>query len=1090
MRNSKFIICFVAILALALAAGCGGGGQGLRIPSSPLAITSSSIPAHLSGEYIDWEIPITGGCGGPYVVEVIAGNLPLGVGAVADTEHALRGYILDDGIFSFTVKITDTTCDPFFTATQAFVWDVQQGPVKIVAANPGIVLNADYDDPQKHDNEPGPDTILGTEDDITIDALETVVFNTFVSYQLIAAGGVGPYTCAVIDDPSDALDGALPLGTSMAPLSCSLVGSPAQVLAGGVPFRLTIRVTDSVGNTSVRKFQWKIDTPPIIIANSALVNGKCGTWFSDAVQLVDGVPPFRFELTDNAPGDDGNPDTTDNQNDDITYPPGFTPVVNTYVNGALPFQLTPTGPTALARLHQTTGRVLYPAQTDNGPNYSPMPSEGLYFREAGAGAGSFFGVPRRRGTFTIFVHAFSTLVPNERGQHAFKALSHTIDPSEPPTGLNPAFDMDPAFTLQGAFNPAAPHGTLAEAEVTVLYNPDSGSGHAANGLKLLGQGGVPQDGYIDAPHEANQLPTFAEVDGEYSWTYDPLTPLPGMTLFAGVPGTFGTATPADANELIRSGSRPIRFGITDEILPLSVRAATNTRTRDFNISVGPDLVIITESTQSFTGTSTTGTNQADMHDREIKVRGFEVLGGSGVVTDLKDGNMSTNHVVPAIAGLAGTDQVGKLLSGTTPGDATRDLLRISVNPGGWWDDQGNMNPKGARAHMGADKNAGQTYVQANGWYNSGGGWHAGVSGVDLPNTPSIAHDPASGIFADGGRMFAFNSGNRFGLFVIRGNASVYVPFAIQRGTLGIWQFGDGMTFAGSTDSNFLTVPLAVSPDGRFATVKVIKTTSNALTTMSSWNNAVLVLISLTGEKFASGDTYQIIDTNLASEGGSYMYSTSMVMNDQMLYFLSGNYATTYASWRDHYIHQYRYRSTGGVLVAPGGNAGAVAQLASGIGGNWTQATFTPMQTPFHKWDNPTSQSNTFLSSGGFGIVTIPNNDMYLYDGWNMGENSTAPVPFRSSADGKHMALLAGPRSASTSGTDVMSHFCWVSSNGGDFRQASTVARHSPGGASRGYGLARGPTAYYHWGRFSAPRRDWRSRTMALPLRSATTGWDR
>ena len=253
MRSSKFFIACFAVLALVLAAGCGGSGQGLRLPDNPLVITSSTLPPTLSGELVDFEIPLSGGCEPKdYVVEVIDGHLPDGVGTVQGPVAKLEGYALVSGIFPFTIKITDVSCEPFYTTTQSYVWEIGDGPLAIVDANPGVIPVADYTDLQKY-----PD----------VDALQTVIYNQFSTIQFIVAGGVPGatgYTCAIVDDPNDPDDGQAPLGVGMAPNSCSLVGAPNQVLPGGVPFRLTIRATDSVGNTVERKFQWKVDTPPQI----------------------------------------------------------------------------------------------------------------------------------------------------------------------------------------------------------------------------------------------------------------------------------------------------------------------------------------------------------------------------------------------------------------------------------------------------------------------------------------------------------------------------------------------------------------------------------------------------------------------------------------------------------------------------------------------------------------------------------------------------------------------------------------------------------------------------------------------------------
>jgi len=316
MHQSKFIFLFVALSTVALATGCVGGGGGFQLADQfdPLVITSSSLPASQSGEAIDIEIELGGGNGGPYVVSVIDGLMPRGVGTDdSNGRHHLSGVLLEDGGFSFTLQVTDTSTKPFFTDAQAYQWNVTQGPVQIVLGIPAIIPNADFDDAQKF-----PD----------VDVLPTTVFSQFVAYDLIGAGGVPPYTCAILDDPADPDDNTgLPLGVSMPVNSCSIVGAPIQVGPGGKPFRITFGITDSVGNTGTRKLQWKIDTPPIIIANTALVDGQCGQSFSDGIQIVDGVPPFAYELTENMPGDDGDPDTTDNQNDDMTFQSPLAPSI-------------------------------------------------------------------------------------------------------------------------------------------------------------------------------------------------------------------------------------------------------------------------------------------------------------------------------------------------------------------------------------------------------------------------------------------------------------------------------------------------------------------------------------------------------------------------------------------------------------------------------------------------------------------------------------------------------------------------------------------------------------------------------------------
>jgi len=1086
MRSSIFIFALLALATFAILPACGGGGQGLRAAANPpLVIMTSALPAGFtSGDSIDWEIPLDGGCGGPYVVELIAGVLPDGVGFDdAGGRHHLTGIILEDGIFSFTVKVTDTSCSPFFTTSQSFTWQVPVGTLRIVAANPAIIPNATFDDPSKWENAAGPDGIPGNADDntpgFTVDALPTTVFSQFMSYTLIPAGGKAPYVCAILDDPADPNDGDLPLGSDFAPSSCSIQGTPSEVLAGGVPFRITVQVTDDNGATATRKFQWKIDTPPIIIANTALADGQAGQVYSDGIQPVDGVPPFAYELVDTLPGDDGDVDTTANQNDDLTYPPGMTPTVDSFAPGGVgPFALTSAGPVDVARLHAATGRVGYPAANDDGPNYGPFHSEGIEFRRVGPGSGAFAGVPRRRGTFAVNVHVYSTLVPNERGQHAFKGLSSTIAPAG-------AFAMNPAFTVEGEIPTTQTvdgNSTLPEAEVTVIYNPDAAS-HPSDGLELLATGGVQQDAKFDQAHEGDSLGIpSGELAGKYVWTGDmnfdgkgDLAPNFRVYKPFGILGTAdgsGTASSVAAAALQRSGRRLISLTVEDAALPLSVRSSD---THTFGVSIGPDAVIITESSVSETASTATSTSDARQEDQKQKVRRFEVIGGSGSVSDLASTDLSQGTTLPAEVG--GGLTLGQLLSGATGGDADVDLMRVTVNPNGWWNDVFNMNPKAGRAATRTDRNAGYNYQQVNGYNNSGGGWHLNASAMELPFTPTVTMDEVNGIRNDGGLLYAFRSANRFGFFVIRKNAKIYVPWATTRGDassgMAVYKFGDG-DLATDANSNFQIVPMSVSPDGRVAVAKLIGTTSTSWTTLTRSSNARFVMISLTGEKFANGKTYVYVNPNTGSLGGTYLYSTSMTLTNSQLYFLTGRYTSTYGSWRDHWIHRFGYASTTtGALTADDSGSAPTASLAPGFGTNWTQSgTSTAMQTPFQKWDTPTSTSSgPSFATGGltFVVSTTMNQEMYLYDGSNLLENATAPVPFRVSADGHHCALLAGKASASTSGSDVMAHLCWVDSNGNGFRQVSSnTARHCPQGAGRGYSLRRGPNSYKHWGAYSGP----------------------
>ena len=98
MRHPRITLFLVATV-FALLPACGGSGNGFGVVIDPLVITSSTIDSsYVSGDVIDWEIPLSGGCSGsgPFVVEIITGALPLGVGVdFEDGRHHIVGIILD-----------------------------------------------------------------------------------------------------------------------------------------------------------------------------------------------------------------------------------------------------------------------------------------------------------------------------------------------------------------------------------------------------------------------------------------------------------------------------------------------------------------------------------------------------------------------------------------------------------------------------------------------------------------------------------------------------------------------------------------------------------------------------------------------------------------------------------------------------------------------------------------------------------------------------------------------------------------------------------------------------------------------------------
>lgn len=1034
MRIRTLASALLLVAGTAVLPACGGGGNGFGISSQDISVTSAVLPLALSGHQINHVIPLTGGCGGPYVMAVVVGQLPPGL-ALNEANHSIEGVILQPGNYAFTIQIDDTGCTPFATTTQAFTWNIGVGPVVIAACDPPIIPVASYN--------PANSVPFGD-----IDGMKTTIYGSFAVFNFVIAGGQGPYTFEIIDDPNDPLDSnwgniAMPQGMNIPPFSSSFIGAPQQT-GGSIPFRFTFRVTDALNGVGYRKLQWKVDTPPIIVATTVLPNGKCGTIYSQSVQIVDGVPPFEFELTSFAAN-----------NATIVWQSPLAPIIN---GGAVTTNVS-SGRSNIKIGTGLPGVSPYPGAAVAGP-YSGILPEGVFLRE---NVGTFSGVPRRLGTFTCFMHVFSTTAPNEYGQHLWHTYAGTsFANSEPPNIPTPAyaFGQFNSWLVEGALLGAAPYSTIPEFELGVPYNPDAGSA----GLSLLAVGGVAKDGLTDGPHltQINNIdgtlpPPVQEYAGGYTWSID-WNPLllgtvapPGVVLTAHT-GILSVPIPA---LLVRQSRQVFGFTALDEQLPTANRHSISARAA---FSVGPDKVIITESGHG----QASAVAVAGFNNHLQKVRVVEPLSSGAVFRNVAN---ATELSPPGIPGTTAFTALTNLLTDI-------DLVRVSVNPTGWWDDTHHLNPSGARPFQHSDMNKSYTYSNM-GWQSGSNPlpWNPDASAVDLPAAPSVAANPLVGIYNQGGRLYGFQSATSFGVFIVREDARIYVPIAIDYST-GYTGFGDGMVEAYGADVHSATqiAQLTISPNGRFGAMK-LKTNSG--TGQAAFNESAsstkIILFSLTGETPFAGSAWKIISTgsNGSSNQGVYQYANSLALTDSYLYYLCGNHLSTYSSWKEHNV--YRYTLTGG---AAGG-----ALLAPNAFTAWKNdgsSIANMMSTPFQRHDNPTQLSQvigfggTGSFSASFTTIAVMDTEMYAFDSWNTIESGVAPMPFRVSKDGRGCAILAGQETNNFGATvDQMNHHVWLDFNG-SFKQLSTLRRHSPQGGSRGYTLSRGPNAYKHWGTYFGP----------------------
>jgi hypothetical protein len=1054
-----------ATLSLGLLAGCGGGGGGgFDVSSNALSVTSTAIteassPGDTDSQFesadpVDWVIPLTGGCGGPYVIKVVNGSLPPGISALGGMEgatklHNLRGTLLQHGNYSFKLEITDTACVPFEFTTADFAWNIEQGLVSIVTAEPTLHPPGTYD------------IGFGIKNPL-YDALPDTVFGSSTVVEFVIAGGTPPYTLDVVNDPNNPDDeDGLPLGISIPPFSRSLVGAPLSLI-DGEPYIFSLVATDANGQqTAPKTIQWEITAPPIIFLDSEYPDGKCGEPYFMELQIKDGVPPFNFRLVQSDVQRDGNGDP------DVVYQSPNPPII------------TPATCTQL----QTS--AAYPAQNNLGPDYRSflVPPEGLRFGNDGgnvyAANGALAGIPRRRGDFAFYVYCFSTTAPTASGQHNWKYFELSTTVSEPPNAPLLPFNQNPGYTQTGVFTAVPPYAPIADAEVGVsIYNPDAGY-HAAPGLLLRAEGGVRKDGLTDAPN-ASQLVLIdgtgpAQEDGTtpgggYDWTVNPNPPADGDSFTTMPPGMAldgwsGIWRVANSAALVGQQAQALEFTVQDQQLPIQVR---NSQSRRVSFAVGPDKLIITESTYS--GTSTTSTaNRRDMHDYLMTVKVCMPYSNSpAVVRALELSDLTATHVVPPETQLTGTAALANLLT-------NQDILRVAVNASGWWDDVHNLNSTAARPGQHADNNWMNLYYYGENDFGSSSDYSRQPSAtcVDVPAYRAgafnaVTHNPAAGVFTDGGRLYPFANGTHIGFFMIRSNATIYVPFALSTAYsldgLTFDGFGEHMLspLTGLVPSQARAINMTFSPDGRFAAVKLKDTATNYT---EGSNNSRIVIFSLTGEKVFGGQTWTLVRTGATSStaNGVYLYGASLVMTNSHLYYLCGNRYGTFTSasaQREHYIYRYQFAnaSTGASTAGTLGTGAFATKLNAGET-QWTNTTSQPMQTRFHLFYNPWS---------GAGM----NNSAMTYDTQAVTENSLAPLPFRVSYDGRAISILAMPDVATTGSTvNADAWHVWVDFQGTGAVRLSANPMHVRGGGSRGYVLGRGSANtndYENWHAYSGP----------------------
>jgi hypothetical protein len=979
---------FVAALAMAAGglAGCGGGGgHGFSVGASEITITSTALPPTLSGQIVNHLIPYTGGTGGPYLLDVIDGALPSGISTNAAVV-GLTGRALVDGHFQFTLRLTDTGSQPFTVSIKSFDWVIGIG---------SLVIATDA-------------------------VLPSMLYNQYASIPLTVAGGVPPYACEIVDDPANLNDEPPPNGITIPTDSCTFSGAPIGSKLPVIPpwtWKVSVKAYDHAlipnfpGRAEViKEFTLTVIVPDIIIVTGALGNGICGTAYTDKVVVQDGVPPFKHYIVD--------------ANGSQTRLRGFAPSLN-----------------AVAK---NTATSAYGLDNATSPYNNKFP-EGIYLRDT---TGEIFGTPRRAGIFNNWNYfVISTVFPTLASQQKWKTYAFTMADSAPP-----ALALNPSVLLAGnTFS--SPSNFLQDADANKPYSK-----------QFLATGGVPQDGFSDSPSETDRQADGTEVVGAFSWS----ATLTGQT-FAAIgmtmtsTGQFKGVNASNAVGNLRTGYLTLTPTVVDYQLPVPPILSTHTATGTCQFAVGPDLVIITESTVAATLTTVNSSfapqgtfNHVSFEYNDQSVYVWEPNASVAMtVRALATTDLCAVHTKPVnpspLTATAAPPTLATML-------ANFDHMPVTVNPTWWAYDPYNINPNSARALQHADPqhlnnsdgyNSDSTESYGNSvWYiaiNSGAGSgfntkeRDGDSCIELPfanNVPGVAAgnvDLVNGIYANGGQLRAFDGGTYMGFYIVRKDSKIYIPFAINKATFApaMQGFGDAVLSATrSVASALRRLQISVSPDGRFASAKLKPSLSSFAETSGTEQ---IVVFSLTGEQVFTQAGLPATFRTMSTGGvgttvdGLYFYGDSMALTNGNLYFLkgnnlgsggplNGNTGVDTVMYGGHFVYK--------VAILGTTNSPAPALLSPGFGGigGWTNSNAgagQPLSVAYHRWCTPgasnlNSPTNNWIPSPGaapsnFLNVTTPTYvaaDVLAYNFGNFAANSAAPGPFRVSANGLAMAVVA------------------------------------------------------------------------------------
>jgi hypothetical protein len=122
------VTVILALLSLGVASAllgvCWSSPRWSNVDRSDVAVVSTALPFAVRGSAVEHVVPLAGGCGAPYEVELTAGRLPPGISAMGGSSVRLEGVVLQEGEYEFRLVIHARGCEIATTAAN-FHWRIE-----------------------------------------------------------------------------------------------------------------------------------------------------------------------------------------------------------------------------------------------------------------------------------------------------------------------------------------------------------------------------------------------------------------------------------------------------------------------------------------------------------------------------------------------------------------------------------------------------------------------------------------------------------------------------------------------------------------------------------------------------------------------------------------------------------------------------------------------------------------------------------------------------------------------------------------------------------------------------------------------------